>query len=94
MALREAGCRARIVLLEGFGDAAGLEVAARHSLEPFVHQPFQVGLLEAWRGPQQIRAWLKVDTGMHRLGFAAARRFRRRRRGSRPAGSSRNPSRS
>jgi alanine racemase len=70
--LREAGCRARIVLLEGFGDACELEVAARHSLEPFVHQPFQVGLLEAWSGPQVIRAWLKVDTGMHRLGFAAS----------------------
>jgi alanine racemase len=69
--LRESGCRARIVLLEGFDDASGLEVAAHHSLEPFVHQPFQVELLEAWRGPQQIRAWLKVDTGMHRLGFAA-----------------------
>jgi alanine racemase len=71
VALREAGCRARIVLLEGFNDASGLEVAARHSLEPFVHEPFQVGLLESWRGPQEIRAWLKVDTGMHRLGFAA-----------------------
>src|SRR5688572_9701111 len=38
---------------------------------PFVHQPYQVELLEAWRGPQEIRAWLKVDTGMHRLGFTA-----------------------
>lgn len=71
VALREAGCQARIVLLEGFRDASGLEVAARLSLEPFVHDPFQVGLLEAWHGPQEIRAWLKVDTGMHRLGFAA-----------------------
>ncbi len=71
MALREAGCRARIVLLEGFGDASELEAAARHSLEPFVHQPFQLELLEAWRGPQVFRAWLKLDTGMHRLGFGA-----------------------
>jgi alanine racemase len=71
LALREAGCTARIVLLEGFGDAAELEAAARHALEPFVHQPFQLDLLEAWRGPHVFRAWLKVDTGMHRLGFAA-----------------------
>jgi alanine racemase len=70
--LREAGCQARIVLLEGIDDASGLEVAARLSLEPFVHEPFQVGLLEAWRGPQQIRAWLKVDTGMHRLRFSVS----------------------
>ncbi len=71
MALREAGCSARIVLLEGFGDASELETAAHHALEPFVHQPFQLDLLEAWRGPHLFRAWLKVDTGMHRLGFGA-----------------------
>jgi alanine racemase len=71
VALREAGCTARIVLLEGFGGAAELEVSARHEFEPFVHQPFQLDLLEAWRGPHVFRAWLKIDTGMHRLGFAA-----------------------
>ena len=26
--------------------------------------------MEAWRGPQAFRAWLKIDSGMHRLGFA------------------------
>jgi len=59
------------VLLEGFSDTSELDAAAHHALEAFVHQPFQIGLLEAWRGPQVIRAWLKVDSGMHRLGFAA-----------------------
>jgi alanine racemase len=73
VALRDAGCRARIVLLEGFSDAAELEAAAQHGLEPFVHQDFQLELLESWRGPQAFRAWLKLDTGMHRLGFAASR---------------------
>jgi len=71
VALREAGCNSRIVLLEGFGDASELDAVARHALEPFVHQHFQIDLLEAWRGPQVLRAWLKVDTGMHRLGFGA-----------------------
>jgi alanine racemase len=70
LALRKAGCRARIVLLEGFRDADELESAAQHSLEPFVHQAWQVAQLEAWRGPRRLRAWLKIDTGMHRLGFA------------------------
>ena len=73
VALREAGCRARVVLLEGFSDAAELEAAARHGLEPFVHQDFQLELLEAWRGPHEFRVWLKLDTGMHRLGFASGR---------------------
>ncbi len=72
LALREAGCRARIVLLQGFRDAGELEAAARHGLEPFVHQPWQVALLEDFRGPQILRVWLKIDSGMHRLGFAPA----------------------
>ncbi len=70
VALREAGCTTRIVLLEGFQDAAELETAAHHGLEPFVHQDHQLAMLEAWTGPQLLRAWLKIDTGMHRLGFA------------------------
>ncbi len=72
LALREAGSRARIVLLEGFRDAGELEATARHGFEPFVHQGWQVDLLEALRGPQNLRVWLKIDTGMHRLGFAPA----------------------
>ncbi len=70
LTLREAGCRARIVLLEGMRDAEELEAAARHGFEPFVHQDWQVALLESFRGPQILRVWLKIDTGMHRLGFA------------------------
>jgi alanine racemase len=70
VALRESGCRARIVLLGGFSDARELEVAARSGLEPFVHQDSQVAALEAYRGPEMLRVWLKIDTGMHRLGVA------------------------
>jgi alanine racemase len=70
MALREGGWRTRIVLLEGFCDGPELEAAARYALEPFVHHEFQLAALEARRGPGAVRAWLKVDTGMHRLGFA------------------------
>jgi alanine racemase len=72
LALREAGCRARIVLLEGFRDAGELAEAARHGFEPFVHQAWQLALLEASRATGALRPWLKIDTGMHRLGFAPA----------------------
>jgi alanine racemase len=81
VALREGGCGARIVLLEGFCDRTELAAAARLAFEPFVHQDWQLDLLEAWRGPEVLRIWLKLDTGMHRLGFspsafaAAARRL-------------------
>jgi alanine racemase len=72
IALRDAGCKSRIVLLEGVRDAGELEAAAHHGLEPFVHQDWQLALLEAWHGPFIFRAWLKIDSGMHRLGFRPA----------------------
>ncbi len=67
--LREAGCAARIVLLEGVQDSAELAEAARLDFELFVHQVRQVELLEDWRGTHFFRVWLKIDSGMHRLGF-------------------------
>jgi alanine racemase len=70
LALREAGCRSRVVLLQGVRDDGELEAAARHGFEPFVHTAPQVALLESFRGAEILRVWLKIDSGMHRLGFA------------------------
>jgi alanine racemase len=70
--LREAGCKSRIVLLAGVADGGELELAARHRLELIVHQAGQLELLEAWRGTHPFRVWLKIDSGMGRLGFPAA----------------------
>ena len=67
--LREAGLTRRIVLLEGVLDAQQLAQAAQHSLDLVVHQELQIALLQAYRGPQRFALWLKVDTGMNRLGF-------------------------
>lgn len=70
--LRAAGLAHRIVLLEGVQGAAQLRAAAHHGLEVVVHQPEQLALLEAWRGERRFRVWLKIDTGMGRLGFRTA----------------------
>jgi alanine racemase len=67
--LRQAGIRHRIVLLEGVFDAAQLAESARHQFDLVVHHPLQIELLEAFRGSQPWALWLKVDTGMNRLGF-------------------------
>ena len=69
VALREGGCRHRIVLLEGAQDAAELDEAARLALEPFVHEERQIALLERLGPAHKLRVWLKIDSGMHRLGF-------------------------
>lgn len=73
VALREAGMRQPVSLLEGFFDAEELEAISRYRLMPVVHAEYQVRQLENARLPQPIAVWLKVDTGMHRLGFAPER---------------------
>jgi len=69
MALRAAGVRAPIVLLEGVFSAAQLAEAAHHGFQLVVHDPLQLKLLEAHRAAERFVIWIKIDTGMNRLGF-------------------------
>ncbi len=68
LALREAGERRTILVLEGPLAADDLDGAASFGLEMVIHAAWQIDLLRAWHGPC-LRVWLKLDTGMHRLGF-------------------------
>ncbi len=68
-ALRGAGLRQRIVLLQGPFTGEDLERAAAEDLEPVIHAPWQVEALAAARLADPLTAWLKVDSGMHRLGL-------------------------
>jgi alanine racemase len=69
VALRAAGVSAPIVLLEGVFDAGQLAEATHHRFEIVVHDPRQIELLEAHRGAHRFVVWIKMDTGMNRLGF-------------------------
>ncbi|HEX4023081.1 MAG TPA: alanine racemase [Steroidobacteraceae bacterium] len=73
LALRAAGLSGRIVLLEGVFSAAQLAEAAPLRLDLVVHQEEQIALLERYRGPVSLDVWVKVDTGMNRLGFRPER---------------------
>ena len=70
--LREAGISQPIVLLEGVVHAADLNLVRGYELELVVHHPEQISLLQHHSG-RPIPVWLKLDTGMHRLGVAPAR---------------------
>ena len=72
LALREAGVRAPILLLEGFFDVAELALVARHDLWTVVHAPWQVEALERTPPSKPLDVWLKLDSGMHRVGLDAA----------------------
>jgi alanine racemase len=66
--LRQAGVARPIVLLEGPFEAGELAEIAVYGLESVVHDARQVEWFE--RQDRATPLWIKVDTGMHRLGFA------------------------
>ncbi len=70
--LREAGIRQEICLLEGFFDASEIPVILRERLTPVIHDHYQVEALKGVRGGDRCDVWIKIDTGMHRLGFEPA----------------------
>lgn len=69
--LRRAGITNRIAVLEGFTCAEELDVLLQCQLEPVVHSFAQLDILASRTGPALCAIWLKLDTGMNRLGFKA-----------------------
>ena len=70
LALRQAGLVNRILLLEGIISPEQLQLAAHERFELMVHSFEQLELLDALDGAApRLPVWLKVDSGMNRLGF-------------------------
>lgn len=67
--LRQAGIRAPIVMLEGVFEPVEYAAVDEYRLCPGVHNQWQLESLLAhnWREP--VTVWLKMDSGMHRVGF-------------------------
>jgi len=70
MDVRYAGCDKPVVLLEGLMRSNELGIASMYNLELVVHREDQVAALEQYSGVGRFYIWLKIDTGMNRLGFA------------------------
>jgi alanine racemase len=68
--LRAAGIVAPIVLLEGCFEASELELVIAHDLWPAVSTPEQVQAVCDLHTSSQLTLWLKLDSGMHRLGLS------------------------
>ena len=69
VALREAGFRQTILLLEGFFTADELPLLAEYELSTVIHSPQQLAMLDAYPRRNTLPVWLKINTGMNRLGF-------------------------
>lgn len=68
--LRDAGIRQPIIVLEGAFTPRELDESLARQLEVVVHCEAQLAMLEARQRGDAV-VWLKMDTGMHRLGFDA-----------------------
>ena len=67
--LRQAEVTGTILVLQGITQLDELLVLQQYQLDVVVHTEQQVELLEAVALPKKINIWLKIDTGMNRLGI-------------------------
>jgi alanine racemase len=70
ISLREAGFDRRIVLLEGLFTAEDVGLVNGYQLDVVIHHDSQLTLLEQGTLLRPLDVWVKLDTGMHRLGFS------------------------
>lgn len=68
--LRKAGITKPIVVLQGVNDAAEIQTAAEHDFWLLLHRQRQVDELVSSKPVKPVGVWLKLDTGMHRMGFS------------------------
>jgi alanine racemase len=68
--LRQAGIFEPILLLEGFFEAAELPEIVAKDLWIVVHSQWQVEILLAAKLIKPLHVWLKMDSGMHRVGLS------------------------
>ncbi|MFZ5723763.1 MAG: alanine racemase [Pseudomonadota bacterium] len=69
LALREGGIGRPIVLIEGVCDVRELRLAAEHGFTLVVHNVEQADMLRRTSLAHPVDVWLKLETGMHRLGM-------------------------
>lgn len=67
--LRAAGIRAPVLLLEGFFEAEELALIVEHDFWCVVHSLWQLEAIEKTALSKPINVWLKLDSGMHRVGL-------------------------
>ncbi|MBW0148786.1 alanine racemase [Marinobacter arenosus] len=69
-AIRDAGLRQPVVMLQGVHAEGDLELCVRRGFEPVLHSHQQID----WLAQSEARPtfWIKINTGMNRLGFLPA----------------------
>ena len=70
--LRELGWTKPILLLQGIFDMVDLDCVVRYQLHTVVHTKEQIDMIETLQGAAQLDIYLKINSGMNRLGFVPA----------------------
>lgn len=68
--LRTRGVMQPIVVMGGFADLAELKACSTHQIDVVIHNPSQLEIFLSAHLMEPIRVWLKINTGMNRLGFS------------------------
>ena len=71
--LRQGGIEKTVLLLEGVFTADELPLCCESNFEIAVHHESQLDMLDSVTLETPLNVWLKIDTGMHRLGFLPER---------------------
>jgi alanine racemase len=67
--LRVGGVTKPILLLEGFFQPGDLATLHKYALTPVIHNPEQIEILKRSKLEGELDVYLKVNSGMNRLGF-------------------------
>lgn len=67
--LRESGIKKDIVALQGFSGIEELQNAIDQNIQVVIHHQEQLKILKSSANRASLNVFLKIDTGMHRLGF-------------------------
>lgn len=70
--LRQSGIKQPILVLQGPQTPDAASQMLRHQLWPVIHDSYQYEWYRQHTSRDKLRAWMKVDTGMGRLGFEPA----------------------
>ncbi len=70
IAIRDAGVTQPILVMQGPHDSHDMDAVFEHALWPALHDEAQIRMVLTHRNALDVEPWLKVDTGMGRLGVS------------------------
>lgn len=71
LALRKIHASKPVVVLQGIRSKDELALCLQHHFQPVIHSLYQLDAYEALNASEPLHVWVKIDTGMHRLGMSS-----------------------